>query len=84
MNDPPRAIPLPRNQRPPGAQGSLQQHSPEVARVLTYALLSLTLLGSASVAATGVALKLPALGLVITLVGFFGLLFAIYNGKNSC
>ena len=85
MNDSPRAIPLPRNQRPPGARGSLQQHSLDVARVLknTYALLSLTLLWSAGVAATGVALQLPAPGLVITLVGFFGLLFAIHKAQNS-
>lgn len=85
MNDKPRTIPLPRDQRLPGARGSLQQHSPEVARVLknTYALLSLTLLWSAGVAATGVALQLPAPGLVITLVGFFGLLFAIHKTQNS-
>jgi modulator of FtsH protease len=63
----------------------LQQHSPHVARVLknTCALLSLTLLWSAGVAATGVALQLPALGLVITLVGFFGLLWAIHKAQNS-
>lgn len=86
MNDSPRAIPLPsRDQRLPSVGGSLQQHSPEVARVLrnTYALLSLTLLWSAGVAATGVALQLPAPGLVITLVGLFGLLFAIHKAKNS-
>ncbi len=85
MNDSPRTIALPRDQRLPGARGSLQQHSPEVARVLknTYALLSLTLLWSAGVAATGVALQLPAPGLVITLVGFFGLLFAIHKTQNS-
>jgi modulator of FtsH protease len=85
MNDSPRAIPLPRDQRPPGARGFLQQHSPEVARVLrnTYALLSLTLLWSAGVAATGVALQLPAPGLIITLAGFFGLLFAIHKTQNS-
>ena len=85
MNNAPRTMPLPRHQRPPGAHGSLQQHSPEVARVLknTYALLSLTLLWSAGVAATGVALQLPAPGLVLTLIGFFGLLFAIHKTQNS-
>ncbi len=85
MNDSPRAIPLPRDQRLPGARGALQQHSPEVARVLrnTYALLSLTLLWSAGVAATGVALALPAPGLILTLAGFFGLLFAIHKMQNS-
>lgn len=85
MNDSPRAIPHPRDQHLPGARGSLQKHSPEVARVLrnTYALLSLTLLWSAGVAATGVALQFPAPGLVITLAGFFGLLFAIHKTQNS-
>ena len=34
-------------------------------------------------AATGVALQLPTPGLVITLVGFFGLLFAIHKAQNS-
>jgi modulator of FtsH protease len=85
MNDSPRTIALPRDQRPPGAGGALQQDRPEIARVLknTYALLSLTLLWSAGVAATGVALQLPPPGLVITLAGFFGLLFAIHKTQNS-
>ena len=56
-----------------------------VSRVLrnTYALLSLTLLFSAGVAAASLALNLPAPGIVITLVGYFGLLFAVYKLKNS-
>jgi len=49
----------------------------------TYALLSMTLLFSAGVATAGVALQLPAPGLVITLVGYFGLLFAIHKLQNS-
>jgi modulator of FtsH protease len=49
----------------------------------TYALLSMTLLFSAAVAAAGVALNLPAPGLVITLVGYFGLLFAVHKLQNS-
>ena len=49
----------------------------------TYALLSMTLLFSAAVAAAGVAFKLPAPGLVITLVGYFGLLFAVHKLQNS-
>jgi len=49
----------------------------------TYALLSMTLLFSAAVAAAGVAVKLPAPGLVITLVGYFGLLFAVHKLQNS-
>ncbi len=53
----------------------------EVARVLrnTYALLSLTLLFSAGVAAVSVAWALPAPGVVLTLVGYFGLLFAVHK-----
>jgi len=49
----------------------------------TYALLSMTLLFSAAVAAASVAFKLPAPGLLLTLGGYFGLLFAVYKFKNS-
>ncbi len=49
----------------------------------TYALLSMTLLFSAAVAALSVALKLPAPGILLTLVGYFGLLFLVYKQKNS-
>ena len=49
----------------------------------SYALLSMTLLFSASVAAASVALKLPAPGILLTLVGYFGLLYAVYKMKNS-
>ena len=68
--------------RAPGAQSEL---APSVQKVLrnTYALLSLCLLFSAGVAATGVTLALPAPGLVLTLVGYFGLLFAIHRLRNS-
>lgn len=41
----------------------------------TYALLGLTLLFSAGVAGTAIALNLPAPGLIVTLAGFFGLFF---------
>ena len=59
--------------------------SPATARVLrnTYALLSMTLLFSAAVAAAGVAMKLPAPGLLLTLGALFGLLFAIHKLQNS-
>jgi len=55
------------------------------ARVLrnTYALLAMTLLFSAGVAAAAVAFALPAPGLLISLVGMFGLLFAVHKLKNS-
>lgn len=49
----------------------------------TYWLLSLTLLFSGAVAATSMALNLPHPGLIITLVGYFGLLFLTEKNKNS-
>ncbi len=57
----------------------------DTSRVLrnTYALLAMTLLFSAGVAATSLALKLPAPGIILTLAGYFGLLFAVYKLKNS-
>ena len=60
-------------------------HSDQVKRVLrnTYALLAMTLLFSAGVAVTTLTLQLPAPGLVLTLVGYFGLLFAVFKLQNS-
>ncbi len=57
----------------------------DVQRVLrnTYALLSLTLLFAAGTAALSLSLALPAPGIILTLVGYFGLLFAIHKFKNS-
>ena len=57
----------------------------EASRVLrnTYALLSLTLLFSAGIASASVALALPAPGIMLTLAGYFGLLFAVFKLKNS-
>ena len=49
----------------------------------TYALLSLTLLFSAGTAALGVALRLPAPGMLVTLAGYFGLLFLVHKVQNS-
>ena len=49
----------------------------------TYSLLSMTLLFSAACAATGVALNLPAPGILLTLAGYFGLLFAVHRFKDS-
>jgi len=49
----------------------------------TYMLLSMTLLFAALAAAASVALRLPHPGLIITLVGYFGLLFATAKLKNS-
>lgn len=49
----------------------------------TYALLSLTLLFSAAVAAASAALALPHPGLLLTLAGFFGLLFLTAKLRDS-
>ncbi|MCY0963605.1 Bax inhibitor-1/YccA family protein [Oceanospirillaceae bacterium G-43] len=49
----------------------------------TYMLLSMTLLFSAAVAGTSMALNLPHPGLILTLVGYFGLLFAVHKTKDS-
>ena len=49
----------------------------------TYRLLSLTLAFSGIVALTSTALRLPSPGLLITLLGYFGLLFATYKTRNS-
>ena len=59
--------------------------SSATSRVLrnTYALLSLTLLSSAGVAAMSAASQWPAPGILLTLAGYFGLLFAVYRLKNS-
>lgn len=49
----------------------------------TYALLSMTLLFSAAIATAGIVLQVPAPGLIVTLVGMFGLLFAVHKLQNS-
>ena len=49
----------------------------------TYMLLSMTLAFSAVTAAGSVALKLPHPGFILTLIGFFGLLFAVHKLKDS-
>jgi modulator of FtsH protease len=49
----------------------------------TYLLLSMTLLFSAATAAVSLALKLPHPGLIVTLIGYFGLLFLTYKLRDS-
>ncbi len=49
----------------------------------TYMLLSMTLLFSAVTAGVSVAFKLPHPGLLLTIVGFFGLLFLTHKLQNS-
>ncbi|MBK8163243.1 MAG: Bax inhibitor-1/YccA family protein [Gammaproteobacteria bacterium] len=49
----------------------------------TYTLLSMTLLFSAATAGISMALNLPHPGLIVTLVGYFGLLFLTHKLRNS-
>ena len=49
----------------------------------TYSLLSMTLLFSAATAGVSMALNLPHPGLLLTLAGYFGLLFATSKFRNS-
>jgi modulator of FtsH protease len=49
----------------------------------TYSLLAMTLLFSAATAGTSLALNLPHPGLLLTLAGYFGLLFATAKFRNS-
>ncbi len=64
----------------PGAPTALSTN-----RVLrnTYGLLSATLFFSAAIAAASAALKLPHPGVALTLLGFFGLLYATTKLRNS-
>src|SRR5690554_7355362 len=57
----------------------------EVSSVLrnTYMLLGMTLAFSALVAFFSMSMGLPRPGLIVTLVGFYGLLFAIHKTQNS-
>jgi len=73
----------------------MNQYQPSIARTSgavlttnklirnTYTLLSLTLLFSAATAGLAVVLNLPPLGPIITLVGYFGLLFLTTKLRNS-
>ncbi len=77
------STPYPSDYPPSGA--SALGHTIDVARVLrnTYALLAMTLLFSAAVASAAVAYQWRAPGIMLTLVGYFGLLFAIHKLQNS-
>ena len=72
---------------PAGAIGSAPStpSAGDTARVLrnTYGLLALTLLFSAVVAGSAVALGLPAPGIVISLVGMIGLLYLTHKLSHS-
>jgi len=70
---------------------ALQQHSAiresalATNKVLrnTYLLLSATLAFSAAMAGAAMALNLPYPGLLLTLVGYFGLLYGVHKTANS-
>jgi len=49
----------------------------------TYLLLSATLGFSAVTAGIGMALNLPPLNFFVTMIGYFGLLFAVYKTRDS-
>jgi modulator of FtsH protease len=49
----------------------------------TYTLLAMTLAFAAVVAGAAMALNLPHPGLIVTLVGFYGLLFLVHKTANS-
>ena len=49
----------------------------------TYTLLAMTLLFSATTAGISMMLNLPHPGLLLTLVGYFGLLFLTHKFSNS-
>jgi modulator of FtsH protease len=57
----------------------------EINKVLrnTYALLAMTLLFSAATAGLSMTLNLPQPGIIITMVGYFGLLFLTSKFSNS-
>jgi len=62
-----------------------EEFADPIKRVLrnTYALLAMTLLFSAAIASTAVALQWRSPGMILTLVGYFGLLFTIHKTQNS-
>ncbi len=67
------------------AMQSSQSSALATSKVLsnTYFLLGMTLVWSAIVAGTAMVMNLPHPGLIITLVGFYGLLFMIEKNKES-
>ncbi len=74
--NPVRTIPLPAE-----GSGSILATNKVVRN--TYLLLSLALAFSALTAGLSAALKLPHPGILITLAGYFGLLFVIHKFKDS-
>jgi modulator of FtsH protease len=67
-------------------QGSVIDLASTAARKVlrnTYLLLAMTLAFSAVVAGVTAALQLPHPGLILTLIGYFGLFFAVAKFRNS-
>ena len=58
-------------------------HSSDKVLRNTYLLLALTLLFATVIAGASAALALPAPGLIITIVGFYGLMFLTERNRNS-
>lgn len=90
QNKPARAIPWPgADSRYGGNSNGVDNGNPITSalqnRVVrnTYALLAMTLLFSAGVATAAMALQAPSPGIIITLVGYFGLLYAVHKFQNS-
>jgi len=67
------------------SRSSAQQSVIQTNKVLrnTYFLLSMTLIWSAVVAAVSMAFNLPRPGLIIMLVGFYGLLYLTEKNRNN-
>ncbi|MDG3088075.1 Bax inhibitor-1/YccA family protein [Vibrio hannami] len=67
------------------SRSSTEQSVLQTNKVLrnTYFLLSMTLIWSAVVAGVSMALNLPHPGLIIMLVGFYGLLFLTEKNRNN-
>ncbi|TDJ44534.1 MAG: Bax inhibitor-1/YccA family protein [Gammaproteobacteria bacterium] len=66
-------------------QDAIRESSLATNKVLknTYMLLSATLIFSAVMASVAMATNMPPLGMLVTLGGYFGLLFLTYKFKNS-
>ncbi|SEK86948.1 modulator of FtsH protease [Roseateles sp. YR242] len=85
MSDFQRPSASPTTWTPGTAGGAVFSQRGDVARVLrnTYALLAMTLLFSGAIATAAVSFQWPAPGMILTLIGYFGLLFGIHRTRNS-
>ena len=90
QNKPARAIPWPGPDNRYGGNSNGVDNGNPITPALqnrvvrnTYALLAMTLLFSAGVATAAMALQAPSPGIIITLVGYFGLLYAVHKLQNS-